>query len=60
MTTFLIDAAALCVLFHLVIWLPTRKDPAKIIHSYPPAILERSIELGKTPNKKRSGHPEKS
>ena len=52
MTTFLIEAVVLCVLFHLVIWLQTRKDPAKIIYSYPPAIVERYIELGKIPDKK--------
>ena len=52
MTTFLIEAVVLCVLFHLVIWLQARKDPAVKIYDYPPAIVERYIELGKIPDKK--------
>ena len=40
MPTFLIEAAVLCVLFHLVIWLQTRKEPAERVYSYPPAIVE--------------------
>ena len=52
MTTFLIEAVVLCMLFHLVIWLQIRKDPAKKIYDYPPVIVERYIELGKIPDKK--------
>ena len=55
MTTFLIEAVVLCVLFHLGIWLQIRKDPAKKIYDYPPAIVERYIELGKIPDKKNPG-----
>ena len=55
MLTFLIEAAVLCVLFHLVIWLQTRKEPAERVYSYPPAIVERYIELGKIPDKKNPG-----
>ena len=55
MTAFLIEAAVLCVLFHLVIWLQTRKEPVKRVYSYPPAIVERYIELGKIPDKKNPG-----
>ena len=55
MTTFLMEAAVLCALFHLAIWLQTRKAPARRIYSYPPAIVERYIELGKIPDKKNPG-----
>lgn len=55
MLTFLIEAAVLCVLFHLVIWLQTRKEPAERVYSYPPAIVERYIELGRIPDKKNPG-----
>ena len=47
MTTFLIEAVVLCLLFHLVIWRQAGKEPAKRIYSYPPAIVERYIELGR-------------
>ena len=42
----------LCALFHLEVWLQTKSEPAKIVYSYPPAIVERYIELGKIPSKK--------
>ena len=51
MTTFLIEAVVLCGLFHLAIWLQVRKDPAKKIYDYPPAIVQRYIELGKIPDR---------
>ena len=52
MTTFLIEAVVLCALFHLEVWLQTKREPARIVYSYPPAIVERYIELGKIPDKK--------
>ena len=52
MTPFLIEAVVLCALFHLGVWLQTKKEPTKIIYSYPPAIVERYIELGKISDKK--------
>ena len=55
MTTFLIEAVVLCLLFHLVIWRQAGKEPAKRIYSYPPAIVERYIELGRIPDKKNPG-----
>ena len=55
MTTFLIEAVVLCALFHLVIWRQAGKEPAKRIYSYPPAIVERYIELGRIPDKKNPG-----
>ena len=55
MTTFLIEAVVLCLLFHLVIGRQAGKEPAKRIYSYPPAIVERYIELGRIPDKKNPG-----
>lgn len=55
MTTFLIEAVVLCALFHLAIYTQARTDPAKRIYSYPPAIVQRYIELGKIPDKKNPG-----
>ena len=52
MTTFLIEAIVLCVLFHLGVLLQVRKDPAGRVYGYPPAIVERYIQLGKIPDKK--------
>ena len=52
MTVFVIEAVVLCVLFHLGIWMQARKDPAVKIYDYPPAIVERYVELGKIPDKK--------
>ena len=52
MTVFVTEAIVLCVLFHLGILLQARKDPAVKIYDYPPAIVERYIELGKIPDKK--------
>ena len=43
MTTFLIEAVVLCALFHLEVWLQTKREPARIVYSYPPAIVERYI-----------------
>lgn len=40
MTTFLIEAVVLCALFHLEVWLQTKKEPARIVYSYPPAVLQ--------------------
>ena len=52
MTTFLIEAVFLCMLFHLVIWQQTKLEPVKRVYSYPPAIVERYIQLGLIPEKK--------
>ena len=52
MTTFLIEAVVLCVLFHVGVWLQVRKEPAKRVYSYPPAIVERYMKLGKIPDQK--------
>ncbi len=52
MTVFVIEAVDLCVLFHLGIWMQARKDPAVKIYDYPPAIVERYVELGRIPDKK--------
>lgn len=52
MMTFLIEAFVLCVLFHLEVLLQVRREPAKRVYGYPPAIVERYIELGKIPDKK--------
>ena len=49
----------LCVLFYLGIWLQIKKEPARRIYSYPPAIIERYIELGKIPDRKNSSTPER-
>ena len=51
MTIFIIEAIVICLLFHLAIYLQIRKDPAVKIYSYPPAIVQRYIELGKIPEK---------
>ena len=55
MPTFLIEAVVLCALFHLEVWLQTKREPARIVYSYPPAIVERYIELGKIPDKRNPG-----
>ena len=55
MTTFLMEAVALCALFHLAVWLQVRQDPARRVYSYSPAFVERYIELGKIPDKKNPG-----
>ena len=47
MTTFLIEAIVLCVLFHLGVLLQVRKEPVERVYGYPPAIVERYIQLGK-------------
>ena len=52
MTTFPIEAIVLCVLFHLGVLLQVRKEPSERVYGYPPAIVERYIELGKIPDKK--------
>ena len=52
MTTFLIEAIVLCVLFHLGVLLQVRKEPAERVYGYPPAIVERYIQLGKILDKK--------
>ena len=49
MTSFLMEVVVLCALFHLEVWLQTKREPARIVYSYPPAIVERYIELGKIP-----------
>lgn len=59
MTTFLIEAIVLCVLFHLGVLLQVRKEPAERVYGYPSAIVERYIQLGKIPDKKESEHPGK-
>ena len=59
MTTFLIEAVVLCALFHLEVWLQTKREPAKIVYSYPPAIVERYIELDKIPGKKNPSTQER-
>ena len=33
MTTFLIEAVVLCALFHLEVWLQTKREPARIVYS---------------------------
>ena len=49
MTVFLIEAAVLCVLFHLAIWTQVRQAPARRVYSYAPVFVQRYIELGKIP-----------
>lgn len=51
-TVFLLEAAVLCLVFHLVIWLIIRFHPESEIYSYPPAITRRWIELGRVPVQK--------
>ena len=52
MTTFVIEAVVLCVLFHLAICSQVRQEPSRRVYGYHPAIVERYIELGKIPEKK--------
>lgn len=55
MTTFLMEAVVLCVLFHLAIWVQVRQAPARRVYSYAPVFVQRYIELGKIPDKKNPG-----
>jgi len=50
-TVFLIEAVLLCAVFHLVIYRLIRTRNRMIIYGYPPAIVQRWIELGKAPAK---------
>ena len=50
-TVFLIEAVVLCAVFHLTIYLIIRCKPELEVYSYPPAITQRWIELGKVPQK---------
>ena len=43
----LVESIVLCVLFTIPIMMMS-KDPVAHIHNYPPAIIERAIELGLT------------
>ena len=52
MTTFVIEAVVLCMLFHLAILSQVRQEPARRVYSYHPAIVERYIDLDKIPDKK--------
>ena len=52
MAIFVIEAVALCMLFHLAIWSQVRQEPSRRVYGYHPAIVERYIELGKIPEKK--------
>ena len=38
MTIFVIEAVALCVLFHLTIWSQVRQEPTRRVYSYHPVI----------------------
>jgi len=50
-TLFFVEAVVLCAVFHLGIYLVIRYKPEWEIYSYPPAITQRWIELGKVPVK---------
>ena len=50
-TVFLIEAVLLCAVFHLGIYLLIKYKPEWEIYSYPPAITQRWVELGKVPVK---------
>ena len=43
---FWIEAAALCLLFHLMIWLVLRKKQAAFVNDYPPVVTDRLRVLG--------------
>ena len=47
MKTFVIEAIVLCLTFHFCIYLVIRFKPELEIYSYPPAITQRWIDLGK-------------
>ena len=52
-TVFIIEAVILCAVFHLATWLIVRLKPEQEVYSYPPAVLERWIELGKVPRREK-------
>ena len=46
MTTFLIEAVVLCALFHLEVWLQTKREPARIVYSHPAIIRAGAVCTG--------------
>lgn len=58
-TVFAAEAAVLCAVFHLGIYLTIRYKPELEVYSYPPAITQRWIELGKVPQKTVPGRAER-
>ncbi len=48
---FITEAVILCIVFHFVIYLVIKFRPELEIYSYPPAITQRWIDLGKVPVK---------
>jgi len=58
-TVFLAEAVILCALFHLVIYLLIRFRPELEVYSYPPAVTQRWIELGKVPQRTVPGRAER-